>query len=61
MTPAVAKQPGSDNTAIRPFNANVPDAETACGGAPAPAGMSADEKAAYDRLVFVYSKDIAYG
>ncbi|HEY9383397.1 MAG TPA: epoxide hydrolase [Gemmatimonadales bacterium] len=30
-------------------------------GAPAPAGLSADEKLAYDRLVFVYQKGIAYG
>jgi pimeloyl-ACP methyl ester carboxylesterase len=30
-------------------------------GAPAPAGLSADEKLAYDRLQFVYSKGIAYG
>jgi len=30
-------------------------------GAPAPAGLSADEKAAYERLQFVYQKGIAYG
>ena len=30
-------------------------------GAPAPSGLSADEKIAYDRLVFVYQKGIAYG
>ena len=30
-------------------------------GAPAPAGLSADEKLAYDRLQFVYHKGIAYG
>ena len=30
-------------------------------GAPAPTGLSAEEKAAFDRLVFVYSKGIAYG
>jgi pimeloyl-ACP methyl ester carboxylesterase len=30
-------------------------------GAPAPSGLSADEKVAYDRLVFVYQKGIAYG
>ncbi|MEJ0091730.1 MAG: epoxide hydrolase [Limisphaerales bacterium] len=29
--------------------------------APAPAGLSADEKLAYDRLQFVYQKGIAYG
>jgi pimeloyl-ACP methyl ester carboxylesterase len=30
-------------------------------GAPAPAGLSADETIAYDRLQFVYQKGIAYG
>jgi len=30
-------------------------------GAPAPAGLSADEKLAYERLQFVYQKGIAYG
>jgi pimeloyl-ACP methyl ester carboxylesterase len=30
-------------------------------GKPAPAGLSADEKVAYDRLQFVYQKGIAYG
>jgi len=30
-------------------------------GAPAPAGLSADEKAAYDALSFVYAKGIGYG
>jgi pimeloyl-ACP methyl ester carboxylesterase len=30
-------------------------------GAPAPAGLSADEKLAYTRLQFVYQKGIAYG
>jgi pimeloyl-ACP methyl ester carboxylesterase len=30
-------------------------------GAPAPAGLSADEKLAYNRLQFVYQKGIAYG
>jgi len=30
-------------------------------GAPAPAGLSPDEKIAYDRLQFVYQKGIAYG
>lgn len=33
----------------------------ASSGAPAPAGLSADEKVAYDRLQFVYQKGIAYG
>jgi hypothetical protein len=30
-------------------------------GAPAPAGLSSDEKIAYDRLQFVYQKGIGYG
>jgi pimeloyl-ACP methyl ester carboxylesterase len=30
-------------------------------GAPAPSGLSADEKVAYERLQFVYQKGIAYG
>src|SRR6202165_2042631 len=30
-------------------------------GAPAPAGLSADEKIAYERLQFVYQKGIGYG
>ena len=30
-------------------------------GAPAPASLSADEKLAYERLTFVYSKGIGYG
>jgi len=30
-------------------------------GTPAPSGLSADEKLAYDRLQFVYQKGIAYG
>ena len=30
-------------------------------GAPAPSGLSADEKIAYDRLQFVYQKGIGYG
>jgi hypothetical protein len=33
----------------------------ASSGAPAPSGLSADEKVAYDRLQFVYQKGIAYG
>jgi len=33
----------------------------ASSGAPAPAGLSADEKLAYERLQFVYQKGIAYG
>ena len=35
--------------------------QMAFSGAPAPAGLSAEEKIAYDRLQFVYQKGIAYG
>jgi pimeloyl-ACP methyl ester carboxylesterase len=44
--------------------ANVipPDIDkSAFSGAPAPAGLSADEKLAYERLSFVYAKGIGYG
>ena len=34
--------------------------KAASSGAPAPSGLSADEKLAYDMLVFVYSKGIGY-
>ena len=30
-------------------------------GAPAPAGLSAEEKRVFERLQFVYSKGVAYG
>ena len=35
--------------------------KAAATGAPAPSGLSADEKAAFERLQFVYSKGVAYG
>ena len=35
--------------------------KAAIAGAPVPAGLSADEKQAYEQLLFVYSKGIAYG
>jgi pimeloyl-ACP methyl ester carboxylesterase len=35
--------------------------QAAFSGAPAPAGLSADERLAYERLQFVYQKGIAYG
>ena len=41
------------------FSADIDAA--AFSGKPAPAGLSADEKVAYDRLQFVYQKGIAYG
>jgi pimeloyl-ACP methyl ester carboxylesterase len=40
----------------------APDIERAAlTGAPAPSGLSADEKLAYERLSFVYAKGIGYG
>jgi pimeloyl-ACP methyl ester carboxylesterase len=41
------------------FSADIEQA--AQSGAPAPSGLSADEKVAYERLQFVYQKGIAYG
>src|SRR2546426_3878678 len=35
--------------------------KAAFSGAPAPSGLSADEKVAYERISFVYQKGIAYG
>ncbi len=35
--------------------------QAAASGSPAPSGLSADEKLAYERLQFVYQKGIAYG
>jgi len=35
--------------------------KAALSGAPAPSGLSPDEKVAYERLQFVYQKGIAYG
>src|SRR5215468_4925735 len=43
-------------------NVIPPDIDKAASsGAPAPAGLSADEKVAYERVQFVYQKGIAYG
>jgi pimeloyl-ACP methyl ester carboxylesterase len=41
----------------------IPDEidKSAFSGAPAPAGLSSDEKLAYERLSFVYAKGIGYG
>jgi pimeloyl-ACP methyl ester carboxylesterase len=41
------------------FSADIDKA--ALGGAPAPSGLSADERLAYERLAFVYAKGIGYG
>ncbi|MFY9936997.1 MAG: epoxide hydrolase family protein, partial [Silvibacterium sp.] len=35
--------------------------KAAASGAPAPSGLAADEKVAYERVAFVYAKGIAYG
>ena len=49
------------------INTNMPNVipididKAAFSGAPAPAGLSADEKLAYERLSFVYAKGIGYG
>jgi pimeloyl-ACP methyl ester carboxylesterase len=43
-------------------NVIPPDVDKAAfAGAPAPAGLSADERLAYERLSFVYAKGIGYG
>jgi pimeloyl-ACP methyl ester carboxylesterase len=41
------------------FSADIDKAALA--GAPAPAGLSVDEKLAYERVAFVYAKGIGYG
>jgi pimeloyl-ACP methyl ester carboxylesterase len=41
------------------FSADIDNAARA--GAPAPSGLSADEKLAYERVAFVYAKGIGYG
>jgi hypothetical protein len=49
------------------FHANMPGVfppdidKAALTGAPAPSGLSADEKLAYNRLALVYAKGIGYG
>ena len=49
------------------IHSNMPDIfpgaidQAAFSGAPAPSGLRADEKVAYERLQFVYQKGIAYG
>jgi pimeloyl-ACP methyl ester carboxylesterase len=41
------------------FSADIEKA--AISGAPAPSGLSADEKLAYERVAFVYAKGVGYG
>jgi pimeloyl-ACP methyl ester carboxylesterase len=51
---------------LRGIHSNMPGVipddidKAAFSGAPAPSGLSADEKLAYERLAFVYSKGIGY-
>jgi len=64
VTDLMAVQSPDDVLAIHTNMAGVIPAEidaAAFSGAPAPSGLSADEKLAYERLQFVYQKGIAYG
>jgi pimeloyl-ACP methyl ester carboxylesterase len=64
ITEVLGAQAPQELLGIHTNMANVisPDIDKAAfSGAPAPAGLSADEKLAYDRLSFVYAKGIGYG
>jgi pimeloyl-ACP methyl ester carboxylesterase len=64
VTEYMGAQPPPELAAIHTNMANVipPDIDGAAfSGAPAPAGLSDDEKDAYERLSFVYAKGIGYG
>jgi pimeloyl-ACP methyl ester carboxylesterase len=64
ITELMGAQAPSGLLGIHTNMANVIPADidkAAFSGAPAPAGLSADEKLAYERLSFVYAKGIGYG
>jgi pimeloyl-ACP methyl ester carboxylesterase len=64
ITELMGAQPPPELLGIHTNMANVipPDIDKAAfSGAPAPAGLSADEKLAYERVSFVYAKGIGYG
>jgi pimeloyl-ACP methyl ester carboxylesterase len=64
ITEVMGAQAPEGLLAIHTNMANVIPADidkAAFSGAPAPAGLSADEKVAYERLSFVYAKGIGYG
>ena len=64
ITEVMGAQAPPELIGIHTNMANVIPAEidkAAFSGAPAPAGLSADEKLAYERLSFVYAKGIGYG
>jgi pimeloyl-ACP methyl ester carboxylesterase len=64
ITEVMGAQAPPELIGIHTNMANVipPDIDAAAfSGKPAPAGLSADEKLAYERLSFVYAKGIGYG
>ena len=64
ITELMGAQAAPELLGIHTNMANVIPADidkAAFSGAPAPAGLSAEEKLAYERLSFVYSKGIGYG
>jgi pimeloyl-ACP methyl ester carboxylesterase len=64
ITELMGAQAAPELLGIHTNMANVIPADidgAAFSGAPAPAGLSADEKIAYERLSFVYAKGIGYG
>ena len=64
ITEVMGAQAPPELIGIHTNMANVIPAEidkAAFSGAPAPAGLTADEKLAYERLSFVYAKGIGYG
>ena len=63
ITEQMGLQAPPESLAFTPTAGILPDDidKAAFSGAPAPSGLSADEKVAYERLQFVYQKGIAYG